>query len=158
LGVGGAAVRLTALTQAGNPIRLRHAAIDALGEVGRAHHLPAGSDAVRALLDVLREGPGELHASAATALSYIASPAALPSRTALARADRGPNRYEVVRAIGATLRGQPDAGARGLLRGLVDDSNTKVALAAIAGLAAAHTPDDAPLLRSLVEQAATDRR
>ena len=161
LGVGSATGKLTALTAAGNPIRLRHAAIDALGEVGRAHHLPAGpgaSGAIRALLDVLREGPAELHASAATSLSYIANPAALPQLIALARSDRGPTRSEIVRAIGATLRGQPDPGARQLLRGLVDDASVKVSLAAIAGLAAARSQGDAALLRGLVEQAATDRR
>jgi HEAT repeat protein len=157
LGVGSAAVKLTGLTTPGNPIRLRHAAIDALGEIGRARHL-AAPDAIRALLDVLRDGPAELHASAATALSYIASPAALPQLIALARSDRGPTRCEIVRAIGATLRSQPDPAARQLLRELVDDASVKVGLAAIAGLAAAHSPADAALLRGLVEQAATDRR
>jgi HEAT repeat protein len=182
LGVGSSAARLTALTAAGNPMRLRHAAIDALGEIGRARHLPAASpsrgpqapaapagtpsagdavrssDATRALLDVLREGPSELHAAAATALSYIASPAALPQLLVLARADRGPTRCEVVRAIGATLRGQPDPAARQLLRSLVDDASAKVALAAIAGLAAAQSHDDATLLRNLLDQGAGDRR
>jgi HEAT repeat protein len=161
LGVGSAAGKLTALTAAGNPIRLRHAAIDGLGEVGRAHHLPPGavaSDAIRALVDVLREGPAELHASAATSLSYVASPAALPPLVVLARSDRGPTRCEIVRAIGATLRVQPDPAARQLLRALVDDASIKVSLAAIAGLAAARSLDDAPLLRGLVDQAATDRR
>ena len=164
LGVGSATGKLTALTAPGNPIRLRHAAIDALGEIGRAHHLPPGtgaSDAIRALVDVLREGPAELHASAATSLSYVASPAALPPLIALARSDRGPTRCEIVRAIGATLRAQagpPDPAARQLLRTLVDDASVKVSLAAIAGLAAARSLDDAPLLRSLVDQAATDRR
>lgn len=162
LGVGSAAGKLTALTAPGNPIRLRHAAIDALGEIGRAHHLPAtGPDAIRALVDALREGPAELHASAATSLSYIASPAALPALLVLARSDRGPTRSEIVRAIGATLRAQPDhpdPAARQLLRALVDDASIKVSLAAIAGLAAAHSLDDAPLLRTLLDQAAADRR
>jgi HEAT repeat protein len=157
LGIGSAAAKLTALTAAGNPLRLRHAAIDALGEIGRARHL-ASQDAIRALLDVLRDGPAELHASAATALSYIASPAALPPLISQARSDRGATRCELVRAIGGTLRNQPDAAARGLLRELVDDASIKVGLAAIAGLAAAHSAADAPLLRGLLDQAATDRR
>jgi HEAT repeat protein len=158
LGVGSAAGKLTALSSAGNPMRLRHAAIDALGEIGRAGHLPASSEATRALTDALREGPGELHSSAATALSYIASPAVLPQLVALARSDRGPTRFEIVRAIGATLRGHPDAGARKLLRELADDASVKVSLAAIAGLAAARSPDDAAVLRTMVDQAAADRR
>ncbi|HEX2687613.1 MAG TPA: HEAT repeat domain-containing protein [Kofleriaceae bacterium] len=158
LGVGSAAGKLTALSGAGNPMRLRHAAIDALGEIGRAGHLPPASDATKALIDVLREGPTELHASAATALSYIANPAALPQLSVLARSDHGPTRYEVVRAIGATLRGHADPGARKLLRELIDDSSAKVALAAIAGLAAASSLDDAATLRTMVDQAPADRR
>jgi len=158
LGVGAAASKLTALAGAGNPMRLRHAAIDALGEVGRAGHLPAGSGAPRALLDVLREGPVELHAAAATALGYIASPAVLPQLVALARTDRGPTRYETVRAIGATLRTHPDAAAHALLRELAEDASIKVSLAAIAGLAAARSRDDLPVLRTMVDQAAADRR
>jgi HEAT repeat protein len=161
LGVGGAAGKLTALAGPGNPLRLRHAAIDALGEIGRAGHLPANSDATKALIDVLREGPSELHASAATSLSYIASPAVLAQLVALARTDRGPTRPEIVRAIGATLRGRgaaADPAARKLLRELATDGNPKVALAAIAGLAATGAPDDAPGLRALIEQAAADRR
>jgi HEAT repeat protein len=158
LGVGSAAGKLTALSSAGNPMRLRHAAIDALGEIGHAGHLPAAPDATKVLIEVLREGPAELHSSAATALSYIASPAVLPQLLSLARADRGPTRFEIVRAIGATLRGHADADARKLLRELADDGNVKVGLAAIAGLAAASSPDDAAALRTMVDQAAADRR
>jgi HEAT repeat protein len=158
LGVGSAAGKLTALSSAGNPLRLRHAAIDAVGEIGRAGHLPRASEATKALLDVLREGPLELHSSAATALAYIANPAALPQLIALARSDRGPMRFEVVRAIGATLRVHPDANARKALRELADDANVKVGLAAIASLAAASSLDDAAFLRTMVEQAPADRR
>jgi len=158
LGVGSAAAKLTALSSTGNPMRLRHAAIDALGEIGRAGHLPPASDATRTLIDILREGPAELHTSAATALCYIANLAVLPQLVALARADRGPTRFEIVRAIGATLRGHDDAGARKLLRDLADDGSVKVSLAAIAGLAAASSPVDAAGLRTMVDQAAADRR
>jgi len=158
LGVGAAAGKLTALSTAGNPLRLRHAAIDGLGEIGRAGHLQRATDATKALLDVVREGPLELHSSAATALSYIANPAALPQLIALARSDRGPMRFEVVRAIGATLRVHPDNNARKALRELADDGNVKVGLAAISGLAAAAAPDDAAFLRVMVEQAPSDRR
>jgi HEAT repeat protein len=158
LGVGAAAGKLTALAAAGNPLRLRHAAIDALGEIGRAGHLARPADATKALIEVLREGPLELHSSSATALSYIANPAALPQLIALARTDRGPMRFEVVRAIGATLRVHRDANARKALRELADDGNVKVGLAAIAGLAAAAARDDAAFLRVMVEHAPSDRR
>ncbi|MDQ3370717.1 MAG: HEAT repeat domain-containing protein, partial [Myxococcota bacterium] len=98
---GTAATKLTALAGPGNPTRLRRAAIDALGEIGRPAATPT-------LIAVLREGPPELHKSAATALSYIADPAAVPLLIAQVQADRGPSRHEVVRALGATLRAKPD--------------------------------------------------
>lgn len=146
-----ATAKLTALAGPGNPTRLRHAAIDALGEIGRP-------EATKTLLDVLREGPPELHRSAATALSYIADPAALAALSSQATTDRGPTRHEVVRALGATLRGRPDANARKLLRSLAQDAPIKTSLAAIGGLAAASDRSDAPMLRQMVEHAASDRR
>ena len=151
LALPAAAPKLIALAGPGNPTRLRHAAIDALGEM----RAPAAS---KVLVGVLRDGPPELDRPAATALSYIADAAALPALIELARSDRGPTRHEVVRALGAILRGQPESGARRLLRELALDSDAQVALAAIDGLAAAGAKDDAPFLRQLVEQAASDRR
>ncbi len=155
LHVVAANAKLVALAGAGNPTRLRLAAIDALGLGGRP-------DATAALLAVLREGPTELHRAAATALSYIADPAALPPLIALAKTDRGPTRHEVVRALGATLRGKADPAAREAarktLRELAQDSNLKVAVAAIAGLAAASDPGDVEFLEQLVAQGAADRQ
>jgi HEAT repeat protein len=149
--VATATPKLAALAGPGNPTRLRLAAIDSLGEIGN----PA---ATKVLLDVLREGPPELHRAAATALSYIADPSPIPALVQQVHADKGPTRHELVRALGATLRGHADANARALLRDLTQDGNVKVAVAAICGLAAANDPADAPLLRSLVENAAADRR
>lgn len=151
LKVGAASGKLTSLAGPGNPIRLRRAAIDALGLIGRP-------EATKTLLGVLREGPTELHGAAATALGYIGDPSAIAALSSQAQTDRGPTRHEVVRALGATLRGRPDASARKLLRQLALDGSVKVSLAAIAGLAAARDPSDAPFLRSLVDQAAADRR
>lgn len=151
LRVGAASPKLTSLAGPGNPTRLRMAAIDALGKIGRP-------EATKALLDVLREGPAELHGAAATALSYIDDPSALAALSSQAQSDRGPTRHEVVRALGATLRGRPDPAARKLLRQLALDGSVKVSLAAIAGLAAARDPSDAEFLRGLVDQAAADRR
>ena len=147
--------KLAALAGPGNPTRLRHAAIDALGEIGDDARAP---EVGRALLDVLREGPAELHGPAATALAYIDDAALIPELVAQARADRSPTRDEVVRALGASLRGHPDASARALLRTLAEDSDITVADAAICGLAAARDPSDAPLLRAMTVQAASDRR
>lgn len=154
LRIGAAVPKLTALAGAGNPTRLRLAAIDALGGIGR----PEGT---KALVAVLREGPTELHKAAATALAYIADPAAIEALIQQARTDRGPTRHEVVRALGATLRGNAGghaATARKVLRELAQDGSVKVSLAAIAGLAAARSADDAGFLRGLVEQASSDRR
>jgi HEAT repeat protein len=147
--------RLTALAGAGNPTRLRLASIDALGQIGSVAPSP---DATKALVAVLREGPTELHSATATALSYIADPTIVASLITQAQSDRGPTRHEVVRALGATLRDRPDPAARKALRELTDDSNIKVAVAAIAGLAAGQQIDDAPTLRTLVERSAADRR
>ncbi len=151
LRVAAATQKLASLAGPGNPSRLRRAAIDALGEIGRP-------EATKPLLDVLREGPTELHRSAATALAYIADPTALAALSSQATTDRGPTRHEVVRALGATLRGRPDANARKLLRTLAQEANVKTSLAAIGGLAAASDPSDAPFLRQMVEHAASDRR
>jgi hypothetical protein len=56
------------------------------------------------------------------------------------------------------MREQPDAAGRKALRELVADPAVKVAVAAIAGLAAAKNPGDAAFLRDLVEKSAADRR
>jgi HEAT repeat protein len=155
LQVPAATKKLTALAGPGNPTRLRLAAIDALGSIGQVAPSP---EATQALVAVLREGPTELHANAATALSYIADPGVVPLLVAQARADRGPTRHEIVRALGATLRNRPDPAGRKALRELAEDANVKVAVAAIGGLAAAQQLEDAPALRTLVERAASDRR
>lgn len=150
-----ATTKLTALAGPGNPTRLRLASIDALGEIGTVKSNPQAS---ALLVSVLREGPTELHLSAAAALARIADPSALPALISLAETDRGPTRHEVVRALGGTLRGHPDAAGRKVLRMLAQDANVKVAVAAIAGLAAANDPGDAELLRKLATDAAADRR
>ncbi len=149
-----AAPKLATLAGPGNPTRLRHAAIDALGEIGASK----GGVATKVLVDVLREGPPELHLAAAAALSYMDDPALVPALIAQVQTDRGPTRHELVRALGGTLRGHDDPAARKLLRDLAQDSNIKVAIAAIAGLASAGDLADAPFLRTLVEQATPDRR
>jgi HEAT repeat protein len=154
-----AAPKLLALIGSGNPPRLRLAAIDALGEIGRFEpnqpRVPVDS---KALLDVLREGPPELHRAAATALEYIADPAIIPQLVSQLEADRGPTRYELVRALAGALRTSPDPAARKALRQLSQDANVKVGVAAIYALAAAGDAGDASFLRTMVEQGSEDRR
>ena len=151
LKVNSAIPKLAALTGPGNPPRLRRAAIDALGEIGR-------HEATAALVAILRDGPSTLHSPAATSLSYIADPAAIAPLLAHLKSDRGPTRHHIVRALGATLRAKPDSAGRTMLRELANDPSIRVGLAAIAGLAAARQPGDARLLRDLVEHGASDRR
>jgi len=155
LQIAAATPKLVGLAGPGNPARLRLASIDALGEIGQLKPIPQAS---QLLVNVLREGPTELHLAASSALAHIADPSVLGALISLAESDRGPTRHEVVRALGGTLRGHPDANARKTLRMLAQDANVKVAVAAIAGLAAAGDVSDAPFLRSLVADAAADRR
>ncbi len=155
LGIASAVPKLATLAKAGNPARLRHAAVDALGEIGRPEATPT-------LVDVLRNGPIDLASAAATALSYIADPAAVAPLMKILRGQRGTTRYQVVRALGATLRAKPDADARKLLRDLTSDNQVKVSIAAITALAAAdahhYDATDAAFLRTVVERGTSDRR
>ncbi|MCB9563647.1 MAG: HEAT repeat domain-containing protein [Kofleriaceae bacterium] len=147
--------RLADLTAAGNPHRVRLAAIDALGEIG----LP---EAAPALVTVLREGPGELHGAAATALSYLASPDTVEDLLELARDDRSSSRHHVVRALGAVLRGQagskPAVQARRLLADLAEAGTADVSTAAIASLAAIGDRAVEPGLLDLLDAGGPDRQ
>ncbi|MEJ7601342.1 MAG: HEAT repeat domain-containing protein [Kofleriaceae bacterium] len=151
LRVAAATPKLTALAGAGSPTRLRHAAIDALGLIGRP-------EAAKALLGVLREGPAELHRDTATALAYIADPTSIAPLVQHIQSDKGPTRHEAVRALGATQRVKRDPAARKLLRELAQEGSIKVSLAAVAGIAAGRDPADAPLLRTMIGEASSDRR
>ncbi len=154
LRVAAAAPKLAALAGPGNPTRLRTASIDALGELG-AKAAPAAS---KILVDVLRDGPSELHFHAATALANLGDPASVPALVELARADRSATRSEVVRALGGSMRDHGDPTGRKLLRDLASDADVKVAVAAICGLAAAKDPGDASALRELAQGGAADRQ
>jgi HEAT repeat protein len=160
---------LTSLVGADHPTSLRIAAITAIGEIAsrpsagapnasQPRHPRADRSVSTTLVNVLRVGPAELHAAASTALCHIADSAILPNLIALAKADRGPTRHEVVRAIGGVLRSHPDPSARRVLRELASDGNAKVAVAAVSGLAAASNPNDAPFLRALAETASGERQ
>jgi HEAT repeat protein len=147
--------RLIDLAGPGNPQRLRLAAIDALGEIGDT----AASDV---LVGVLREGPAELHAAAATALSYLADPNTVDALMELARDDRSASRHHVVRALGAVLRGQagtkPADRARKLFEDLADNGSATVAIAAIAGLASIGDKASTATLLEILDAAGPDRQ
>lgn len=165
--------KLIALTATGTPPRLRHAAVDALGEIGDPRALPA-------LLGILRDGPPPLRGAAATALAYLGDPGAIePLRKLLAassaktapRSNGGsaddPRRF-AVRALGGSLRAaraasaaKPNAEIPPALDTLIDlaeDAETPVAIAAIAALAAAGDARALPPLRALASGGAPDRR
>jgi len=155
LRAGRAVHRLVDLAQPGNPLRLRLAAIDALGEIGDRR-------AAKVLVTILREGPAELHGAAATALSYVASPDTVGDLIELARDDRSSSRHHVIRALGSVLRGQGGAAqaarARRLLEDLADGSSSTVAISAIAGLAAIGDRASTPALLRLLDAASPDRQ
>ncbi|HEY1811528.1 MAG TPA: HEAT repeat domain-containing protein [Kofleriaceae bacterium] len=154
LHVATAAPKLAALAGPGNPNRLRTASIDALGELGPK----AAPVASKVLVDVLREGPAELHFHAATALANLGDASSVPALVELARNDRSETRAEIVRAIGGSMRDHGDPNGEKLLRELASDGDVKVAIAAICGLAAAKNPADAPTLRELAHGGAGDRQ
>jgi HEAT repeat protein len=154
LHVAAAATKLAALAGPGNPTRLRMAAIDALGELGGK----ATPIAAKVLVDVLRDGPSELHFHAATALASLGDPGSVAALVELARADHGATRSEVVRALGGSMRDHGDPSGEKLLRDLASDADVKVAVAAIYGLAAAKNLADAPALRELARGGAADRQ
>jgi cellulose synthase operon protein C len=167
---------LLALTAAGTPPRLRHAAIDALGAIGDPRALPA-------LLGLLREGSASLRPAAATAIAYLGAPAAIAPLLELVTAvkaswlgDEDDLRRYAVRALGGSLRavrlasgasgqppgpaaaGTPAARAIAALTALATEAETRVAVAAIGALAAAGDPSALPALRTLASRGAPDRR
>lgn len=155
LQVAAALPKLIAIAGPGNPTRLRHAAIDAIGAIEAVKPNPQAS---ALLVGVLKEGPAELQLPASAALARAGDPSALPALITLAESERGPSRHEIVRALGGVMRGHPDPNGRKTLRMLAQDANVKTAVAAIAGLAAANDPGDAEFLRKLVTDGAADRR
>lgn len=167
---------LLQLTEVGTPPRLRHAAIDALGEIGDPVALPA-------LLRLLKEGPAELRGAVATSLAYLGDVAAIEPLTKMLVAkgpgSRGDALRFVVRALGGSLRARRAASApsvpaerpavpavpaavlqtaREALLRLAQDGETSVAVAAIAALAAGADELALPALRDLAAKGDPDRR
>lgn len=158
--------KLIALTAAITPPRLRHAAVEALGEIGDPRALPA-------LLAILRDGPTALRPAAATALSYLGDPGAIEPLLKLATDSGDDSRRFAVRALAGSLRavklqraaGSGSAAAlaspaiAALLR-LAEEGPTPVAISAVTALAAAGDVSSTALaaLRTLASRGAPDRR
>lgn len=167
---------LIKLTEVGTPPRLRHAAIDALGEIGDPRALPA-------LLRLLQDGPAALRSAAATAVAYLGDVTAIEPLTKLIATSKGsagapedPRRF-LVRALGGSLRAHRSAAAdsgraeaapavapsvleaaRRVLVQLAEDGEASVAVPAIAALAAGDGLGARPALLALASRGAPDRR
>lgn len=166
-----ATAALLALASADAPVRLRRAAIDALGEI-------ADERSSEPLLQLLRRGPAPLRAAVATALSATGASATIGPLTALlADPDAELRRYAAralagalrrLRAVGpADIRTAEAAGVVGAaavpaafaaLARAAADNHSSVAVTAIFALAASGQPSTLPALRALATSAAPDRR
>ncbi len=143
--------RLIQLASRGDEIRLRGAAIAALGEIG-------SPKATSALLKILREGPAALQMAAANSLIYVQDTRAVGPLIELVEKAPATVRMTAVRALGGVLRDRENGEARRLLEHLALEGRIEVSLAAIAGLGAMSDPDSADTLIKLVRGGNLDRR
>jgi len=151
----GAVPELLSLADVGQKVRLRAAAIAALGEIGEGVKDPR---VAKLLIDILRNGPSALQPAAADALIYIRDRASVPELLALAGDRSLPARHLVVRVLGGVLRDRPNPEARKVLRSLATDDKLPVSLAAIAAMGAMRDRDSAALLREIASALDQHRR
>ena len=155
LGLMGAEVAIPRLAEIavapGGEIRLRVAAVAALGEIGRA-------SATRTLLGLLREGPAALQLAAANSLIYIQDPAAVDPLLEMAEKAPAGSRAAVVRTLGGVLRDRRNQRARKALEELATDGPLDVSLSAVVSLGAMADPDSVETLVGLVRSGQIDRR
>ena len=143
--------RLLQIAGRGDELRLRAAAIAALGEIG-------SPKATSALLHILQGGPAALQMPAANALIYIQDPRSVGPLVELVEKAPPVARMTAVRALGGVLRDRRDGDARRLLQHLALEGRLEVSLAAIAGLGAMGDPDATDTLVKLVKGGQLDRR
>ncbi len=134
--------KLLELASAGHKLRLRAAALGALGEI-------ADPRATELLLGILEHGPEPLFPLAANALIYIADPSSVERLLAMTHSFDGPGLHHVVRVLGGVLRDRNNDAARRRLEQLASDGSTLVSLAAIASLGAMRDPASVPTLVEL---------
>ncbi len=135
----------------GHQLRLRKAAIGALGEIADAR-------ATVPLLGVLHDGPDPLRGPASRALVYIADPKAVPRLIELAKADDDLSRQHVIEVLGGVLRDKDDPQARALLEKVATRGRLPDALAAIAALGAMGATSASATLRQLARGQDLHRR
>ena len=137
--------KLVELARPGAPLRLRRAAVDALGEI-------ADPRASETLLRILQQGPSELRHSAANALIYIDSPTVADQLLDMARDDTANYRAHALRALAGILRERHHPKARKYMLELASSGARELSLNAIDGLGAmgdkAATPALIELLKS----------
>jgi cellulose synthase operon protein C len=155
LGLMQAEVALPALMQiaasARAEIRLRAAAVSALGEIG-------STKATKTLLAILRTGPAPLQLAAANSLIYIQDPiSVMPLLDLVEEAPRAA-RASVVRTLGGVLRDRSHDRARRALEALAADAPLDVSLSAVAALGAMSAPASRPILMQLARGGQIDRR
>ena len=143
--------RLVQIASRGDELRLRGAAIAALGEIG-------SPKATSALLRILKDGPAALQMATANSLIYIQDPRAVDPLIDLVEKAPPVVRMAAVRALGGVLRDRKNDEARRLLEHLALEGRLEVSLAAIAGLGAMGDPDATATLTKLVKGGQLDRR
>ncbi len=141
---------LVKLLGPGNKLRLRRAAVAALGEI-------ADPRATEPLLGILRDGPVPLRGPASRALVYIGDPEAVQALIALA-ADDDASRQHVLEVLGGVLRDKDDARARALLEKTAQRGRLVDSLAAIEALGAMRAKASSPTLRELARGQDLHRR
>ncbi|HTE53644.1 MAG TPA: HEAT repeat domain-containing protein [Kofleriaceae bacterium] len=156
LGLMGADVAIPALQELAaaraGELRLREAAISALGEIGQPRATPT-------LLAILRTGPASLQLAAANALIYIQDPASVGPLLAMVDDAAGSSsRAAVVRTLGGVLRDRRADAARRALEHLATDATLDVSLSAIASLGAMADPASRDALLGLARGGQIDRR
>jgi HEAT repeat protein len=143
--------KLVDAARAGEPMRLRYAAMTSLGAIGD----PA---ALAVLLEVLRDGPAPLRRVAADAIAQLRVIDAVAPHVAMARGGDLDRRAHAVRALGGVLRDRPHAGARTLLLGLAKRGPIAVSLPAIGAIGAMRDPAAEPALIALARDSTLERR
>jgi HEAT repeat protein len=143
--------RLVAMAAAGHEVRLRAAAVAALGEIGDPGATPA-------LLILLEKGPASLKIPAGNALIYVQDPKAVGPLLQLVDRTDARSRQMVVRTLGGVLRDQRNDRARRALERLARDARLEVGLAAIAALGAMGDSKSAGALLDLIGGGQFDRR
>lgn len=142
---------LVKLLGPGNKLRLRRAAVSALGEIADAR-------ATEPLLGILRDGPAPLRGPASRALVYIADPKAVPALIELANREDEVSRQHVLEVLGGVLRDKDDARARALLEKIAKRGRLVDSLAAIEALGAMRAKASSPMLRELASGQELHRR